>query len=132
MERIRITWRHGGYQRSSATQNWVPFKNIKNMLSGRANFTTAFENVGGNIIIFIPFGILVPLLLKGKYKFLKTLFLGFALSAFFEFFQLYTGCGQFDVDDIILNTAGTLAGLIFFGLGSLLKPRPHANYSPTD
>lgn len=109
---IRQTWRHGGYHKSSATQNWVPLKNIKGMLSANVTSRTAMENVGGNILIFIPFGIMVPLLLRSRYKYPLAILLGFLLSVFFESFQLYTGCGQFDVDDIILNTSGALTGVV--------------------
>ncbi|MEO7310219.1 MAG: VanZ family protein [Chitinophagaceae bacterium] len=123
IESLRQTWRHRGYHSSSATQNWVAFRNIKILLfSKNVSFATAFLNVGGNIILFIPFGILIPVLLNGANKFLKTLFLGFFLSACFEFFQLLTGCGEFDVDDIILNTTGTFLGLACYSLIKVLRP----------
>jgi glycopeptide antibiotics resistance protein len=114
---LRQTWRHGGFKKTATPPNWTIFKTINNYLSPNANKFEAFANVGGNIIIFIPFGILVAMLLKGRYKAIKTIFLGFLLSTGFEFFQLYTSCGNFDIDDIILNTAGTIIGVVFWSIG---------------
>ena len=121
MSSLRQTWRQGGHFKSSPYTNREPFKTIKLYMSSNVGFRTAFENVGGNIIIFFPFGILVALLLNGKYSGVKAMLLGMLLSAFFECFQLYTGCGEFDVDDIILNTLGTIIGVALFWLGSKLK-----------
>jgi len=114
MSSLRQTWRHGGHFSSTRYTNWEPFKTIKLYLSSNVTFRDALENVGGNIIIFIPLGILLPLLLKGRHKGVRTIVAGALLSAAFEFFQLYTGCGQFDVDDIMLNTLGTGIGIVFF------------------
>jgi len=83
----------------------------------------AFLNIGGNILLFVPFGMLAPFLLNGKYKALKTIFGGFVLSVIFESIQLYTGCGQFDVDDIMLNTTGAIIGVLLYWPLSPLLPR---------
>lgn len=69
-----------------------------------------------NIILFIPFGILVPLNLK-DFKFSHIIFIGFICSLGIEIFQLFTSAlylnvRSFDVDDIITNTLGTLVGYV--------------------
>ena len=117
---LRQTWRHGGFKKTALSPNWTIFKNINNYLAPNANKLEAFANVGGNIIIFIPFGILVAMLLRGRYKAIKTIILGFLLSIGFEFFQLYTSCGNFDVDDIMLNTLGAIIGVVFWRIGNYM------------
>lgn len=76
---------------------------------------TDFES-WGNIIMFIPFGTLLVLLSKRCQKLYVTLFAGAALSFFIELLQLFS-VRITDIDDIILNTAGTLCGFI---LGKLI------------
>lgn len=70
----------------------------------------------GNIIMFIPFGTLLVLLSKKCQKLYVTLFAGAMLSLFIELLQLFS-VRITDIDDIILNTAGTLCGFI---LGKLI------------
>jgi len=54
------------------------------------------------------------------------------LSVFYECTQLLTGIGIFDVDDMILNTSGTLVGvLIFYGIKSLFAVKPKKSIHET-
>ncbi len=75
-------------------------------------------NVFGNIVIFIPAGIIIPIYFKKINTFLKTLIAGFGLSLLIELSQLlfYDRCS--DIDDLILNTLGAVIGaavyFIFF------------------
>ena len=70
-----------------------------------------------NIILFIPYGFLLPNLL-GKQKDKKTIIYGLFTSLFIEVFQLsMTLIFRFpewycDVDDLILNTIGVLIGIL--------------------
>lgn len=68
-------------------------------------------NFLGNIILFIPFGLLIPLLWKTSMK--KTLLIGLCFSLFIEICQLFLARGT-DVDDLILNTAGVLSGVLIY------------------
>jgi glycopeptide antibiotics resistance protein len=66
----------------------------------------------GNIVAFIPFGILIPKLLNIDFK--KFVFL-FIIAIFsLEILQSITGLGAFDIDDIISNTLGTTIGYIVY------------------
>lgn len=73
-----------------------------------------FENLAGNVIAFIPFGYLMPQIRIKYKKFGITVLYGFLLSAFIEIFQLITRFGQFDVDDILLNTMGVALGYLCY------------------
>lgn len=70
-------------------------------------------NFIGNIVMFMPIGFCLPVLwkIKGRYVILT----GFLISLFIELSQLFLSRGT-DVDDLILNTLGTAAGLLIYKL----------------
>lgn len=68
-------------------------------------------NVVGNILMFVPMGFFLPLL--KKLSFPKTVLCGFLFSLFIEIAQLPLDRVS-DVDDLILNTVGTVVGFGFF------------------
>lgn len=73
-------------------------------------------NLAGNVGIFIPLGILLPALWSKLRALWKTLLLCAACSLFIECFQLFIG-RSVDVDDLLLNTLGGLAGYLLFAVG---------------
>lgn len=62
----------------------------------------------GNLVMFIPFGFFTALLWRG-WSWRRTLGLGLCLSGCIECWQLCIG-RAFDIDDLMLNTLGTLCG----------------------
>ncbi len=108
------------YKDYSAREGWEkantePFHTINIYYkNGRINSENAKYNLLGNLIGFIPFGILFPLLFRRMRYLLLTTLAGFGLSLLYEYIQVKTGLGYFDVDDLMLNTAGTLCGYILF------------------
>jgi glycopeptide antibiotics resistance protein len=64
----------------------------------------------------IPFGFLLPVLMKNKHKYLLTLFLAFLLILFIEIMQMVMQCGTFEVDDVVNNMLGTAIGLLLYRL----------------
>ena len=73
-----------------------------------------FANLFGNILVFVPYGMLLPFTSKGNKKWWIPTLYGFTLSTFIEVFQLLTRFGEFDIDDILLNTLGALLGFLVF------------------
>lgn len=108
------------YKQGLSHANTTPFKTIKLMQSSSLGDTYKMQNLAGNVAGFIPLGILLPLLFWRKGKALKTVFYVFLISFAFETIQLITGLGVFDVDDLILNTAGGIIGYLFFLFGKIL------------
>ena len=96
--------------------NFKPFRTIWHMLYVEFDLYTAVLNIGGNILLFIPMGIFLPMYFNAPLKGLKTIVTCFLLSTSFELFQLITSCGLFDVDDIFLNTLGGFIGLWMYSL----------------
>lgn len=83
--------------------NLIPFIDIANDPAGY------LKNSLLNILLFVPFGFLLPAVWR-KYRTLKkTALAGFAFSLIIELLQIFT-FRLTDVDDLITNTAGALAG----------------------
>ena len=76
--------------------------------------TEPLEGVILNILLYIPMGYLLPVLwsslAQGKWMW-KILLAGFAASLLTEIVQLILRLGWFDVDDLLNNMLGILAGL---------------------
>lgn len=69
----------------------------------------------GNVLAFTPLGIFIPVLMGNKWLAgANVLVLSLLLSLAYEVTQLLTGMGVFDVDDLILNTAGGIIGYVLF------------------
>lgn len=67
-----------------------------------------------NIIFFMPFGFLLPTLWR-KYRTLwPTLCYGLLFSLIIEVSQMFTNGRGSDINDLIMNTLGTLCGFIIF------------------
>lgn len=92
--------------------SFIPFRGIIEMLQGGLTLHT-FVNILGNIIMFMPMGFLLPLLFSNLYSLKKTVAVGFGTSLLIEFTQLFL-IRATDIDDLILNTLGTMLGYLVF------------------
>ena len=79
-------------------------------------------HVFGNLLWFVPVGMLVPRLFPGA-KLRHAVLAGLALSLLAEALQYLLGTGLPDIDDVALNILGTLAG----GVCGRLLPRRDAS-----
>jgi glycopeptide antibiotics resistance protein len=96
--------------------NLVPFREIRRFIKYReiVGWKAFFVNIIGNIIAFVPFGMLMPRLSgRMKHWYLVTL-LALEFSFAVEVVQLVLKLGCFDVDDLILNTVGGLIGYVIY------------------
>ncbi len=69
-----------------------------------------------NILLFIPFGIFVPILWRAYRRWWNLGLLAFITSTAIELAQLMSRRGYFELDDILLNTAGAMMGYMAFSL----------------
>ncbi len=91
----------------------VPFASIIDMIfDNTISLARLIQNIGGNIVLFIPLGIFIPLIFNKSNK--AVILSGFAISLCFEVFQFIFTIGNSDVDDIILNVLGTIIGFFIF------------------
>lgn len=113
LKEIADTWQRNVILEGLDTANFTPFKTIQ-MYIRYYERLNSFENLFGNILIFVPFGYLLPRAFR-KYR---NFFFFFGGTFFFvlgiEVFQLFSAFGAFDVDDLILNCFGGLIGYVIF------------------
>lgn len=100
--------------------NFIPLKSIFTFLFNSKNIRISVKNLLGNIIAFVPFGFLVPVLTDRMSKFKSIIVSSFILSLMFEIIQLLTALGEFDVDDILLNVLGAIFGYLFYQIFSII------------
>ena len=98
--------------------NLVPFREILRYLKYHRQIGPwrVFWNLCGNIIVFVPYGALLPAIRKKKMGFFKVALLSFELTLFIEISQLILRVGSCDVDDMLLNTLGGCIGYIIYWL----------------
>ncbi|AZA86793.1 VanZ family protein [Chryseobacterium shandongense] len=82
-----------------------------NFIKGSISWKDIIIIVGGNIIMFIPFGFLGWIF--PKLNNLKTLLITFVSSiVIIEALQYFSRLGIFEVDDVLLNTFGVFLGFL--------------------
>jgi glycopeptide antibiotics resistance protein len=84
------------------------------------------KQIGGNILLGVPFGILLPMLFPRARGLLRVVVVTALVMVLVEAAQGAIVEGRaFDVDDVILNTTGALLGYLLLGrrLGRALHPR---------
>jgi glycopeptide antibiotics resistance protein len=117
------------YKNYSVKQGWQHanlrlFHNILLFTSDKVSAEYSYKNIGGNIIGFIPLGILLPLVFPFAKNSIMLTFFVFCISLLFESFQLVTGVGIFDVDDLLLNTTGGIIGYILYVIAKRVMKSP--------
>ncbi|MHC5256598.1 VanZ family protein [Streptomyces sp. UC4497] len=84
------------------------------------------KQVGGNVVLGVPFGVLLPVLFPRTRGFVRVVLMTALVMLTVEIAQglLVTG-RAFDIDDVILNAAGAFIGYLLIGrrLGRALHPR---------
>ena len=91
-----------------STSNFIPFRTISLYIYAyykeTINASTIFENLVGNLLMFMPMGVFLPLIYKStRIKHCVIMLLTLILV---EVIQLITDRGIMDIDDIILNYLG--------------------------
>lgn len=115
-------------ERQDQRANFVPLQGILKMIENASIFDDevtqriVFINLAGNVLIFAPFGLAIPLLEKRLNKIWVVVLLGLAFSLVIELAQTFLIVRVFDVDDLILNASGTLIGFLVYALLNLAKP----------
>lgn len=68
-------------------------------------------NLTANVILFLPLGFLVALIWRKYHSIKKGTILGLSVTCLIEFIQYFIGRSS-DIDDILLNTFGTVIGYV--------------------
>ncbi|MCQ2407202.1 MAG: VanZ family protein [Oscillospiraceae bacterium] len=97
--------------------NLRPFVHMKDYAVGRDFLVNLF----GNVAMFIPTGIILPVVYLQLRRFWKTLLAGAGLSLCIELAQLPFYTRSSDIDDLLLNTAGVVIGYSIFALARRMR-----------
>ena len=105
--------------------NLIPFKEIMRFYTYRelVGFEAFMLNLFGNVLAFIPYGVMVPIVSRKNRKLFRVFVMTFLLSLMIECVQLICKVGTFDVDDLILNKLGGIIGYFVFWLMNWIRRR---------
>ncbi|WP_078552199.1 VanZ family protein [Bacillus alkalicellulosilyticus] len=94
--------------------NIIPFRNMYNYIVNHQNFNLniVIDNTLGNVLIFIPLGVFLAIIFNKLNTMSKVVVCTLMISFSIEFLQFTLRVGQFDIDDIILNTLGSVIGYL--------------------
>ena len=102
--------------------NFVPFKTTLLILYNGLTYNNTkaiIYNLGGNFVMLMPLGLLVPLIFK-RVRFLRMALIAVLAAVFIESMQLLENfmCGfihrDVNIDDVIFNAIGCIAVYIVF------------------
>ncbi|WP_405650697.1 VanZ family protein [Streptomyces sp. NBC_00019] len=111
----RLTLEPSPASESLTHTNLHPGRSLRAYLD-QPELRDAAKQIGGNLLLGIPFGVLVPVLAPRTRGVLRVLLLTAVVMLLVEFAQgaMITG-RAFDIDDVILNTTGALIGYVLLG-----------------
>ncbi len=107
-----------------------PFSTIRNALDWKDGGPVVVHRMNLitlilNLLLFIPFGYLIPKGFRRAAHFYIAIPAGLLTSLAIETTQYFTRLGQFDVDDLITNTLGAALGYLLFFLFLRKRQKKH-------
>lgn len=89
---------------------------------------TAFVNLFGNLLLFVPMGLLLPILFSKLKTFWRFFLVVLAAALLIELAQLGLRCGSCDVDDLLLNLVGAIAAFFVLRIPCIQRRLIQAGY----
>lgn len=115
--------RYGRTEPHEYRYNLVPLQEIKRFWIYRESigWMVVMTNLVGNVLAFLPFGAILPVLSIRCRGFFRITLFSFEFSLLVECIQLISKVGSFDVDDLILNTLGGAIGYLLFAVTNRIR-----------
>lgn len=113
---VTLVW----FPRDHPAPNLIPFRMMAH--DWRTGGTSLAVNFVGNLVVFLPLGFLLPLVRTRPTRAWQAALAGLAVSGSIELTQYLSGRRVADVDDLILDTTGTLLG--YGALFAFRRARP--------
>ena len=114
--------------------NLVPFRTVGILLNAARVYWQQYQsayyirfaiiNLGGNVLLFLPLGIFLPMLWQKQRKFWRFLLTVVGMVCAVEVLQLVLALGSLDVDDLLLNTIGAMLGFAVWKICHRTAPKP--------
>lgn len=125
------------YPNDNSTPELVPLRGTGTNVFGAGHPLRMLIEHVGNVLLFVPFGFLLPLLAPRVGGRWRVVAVGAATSLCIELVQItMPGIHRADINDMLLNTAGVALGWFLLGLvdgrrraGASAKPRIWRRYS---
>lgn len=105
--------------------NLIPFKTISEYISGSVDVSKSiiWDNILGNLCLFIPFGIYLLHFYK-NHKAIHYIIMIVLTSIAIELIQYILSLGATDIDDVILNSLGGVIGVLLYRMiDALMKDK---------
>ena len=112
-----IEYYGGFWETVKSFTNLMPFRTIRNYADQMHDFSFhdfAFENLAGNILLFVPYGVFCPYFWQKQRKFSVFFLTALILIFCIEVTQVLTFLGSCDIDDFILNLIGCCMGFLLW------------------
>lgn len=123
----RLTLAPSAASESLTHSNLRPGDSIRNYLA-QPGLRAIVQQIGGNVLLGVPFGILLPVLVPGTRGLVRAALATALVMFVVELLQGAVVTGRaFDIDDVILNTIGAILGYLALGrrLGRTVHHRRH-------
>lgn len=101
------------FHRFFSNMHFLPFGTIRAQLASGLEYSEARQLIG-NVVLFVPFGFLLPAAVQACRRLWVTLVAAAGLSVLIESLQSILPEHATDVDDVILNTTGATLGYLAF------------------
>ncbi|MBT2291673.1 VanZ family protein [Paenibacillus albidus] len=125
-----VYWMFIGFGREAGTggplhYNLVPLKTIKLFFNLENGLTlgSRLVNLLGNVAVFVPFGILLPLLKPRLQSVFRIAVAVVPSILLLETLQMLLRVGSFDIDDLLLNMLGVWTGCFLLQAGRRIRRR---------
>lgn len=120
---ITVTPRFTGMEQIRVV-NLIPFIGMYKLMTNYVDIMVPIKNILFNIILFMPFDFGLFWKYHAKLSIYQVTMIGFVFSLLIEFIQYVFPAGRSsDIDDVILNTVGTLVGCLFWNQMYKLFPK---------
>ena len=92
--------------------NFIPFKTIIEYIQRYRNgfYNLSIVNLLGNLLLFLPMGMVLPCLFKKLDRFWKVIVYVLIIVVTVEVTQGILRVGSIDIDDVIFNVGGAMIG----------------------
>lgn len=103
----------GFFSRAPGSRTSISMQLLETWQGGAQSKAYVIEN----LLMFVPFGLLVPFCFRRARTVFSTVPLAFMLSVLLEYTQYLTQRGHAQADDVLMNTLGAAAGFLLFCAG---------------
>ncbi|NOU78248.1 VanZ family protein [Paenibacillus sp. LMG 31459] len=114
---VLIYWMFLGFGRTLQTEgplryNLEPLRTMRLYfdMSNGVSYSGRLVNLLGNVAVFVPFGILLPLVSTAYRSVLRLTLVSVLCIIVLELMQMLLRAGSLDIDDLLLNLLGVWAG----------------------